>query len=121
MREIKFRAFYQGKMYYSCNDYTVWAGGKNASITGDGIGGTILTEDVMQFTGLHDKNGKMIYEGDIIKFKAWGNSWTGEVKYYYGGFSPFYSRDAKIDFGDVDNEVCEVIGNIYENKELLNG
>lgn len=70
-------------------------------------------------TGLKDKNGKLIYKGDILKIKE--VNIPVEVKYRAIGFylyaeptnTPGYHNDKYIP------EDCEVIGNIYENKELL--
>jgi len=69
------------------------------------------------FTGLHDKNGKEIYEGDIVAYnKDYGGDKTFEVEYKKGGFT---IQNALI--GVCKQESLEVIGNIYENPELLEG
>lgn len=70
---------------------------------------------IMQFTGLNDSKGKEIYEGDIIKYPGnFGNPLIADVQYLYNGFW-VVEKD-----GDhyMPNE-CEVIGNVYENPELL--
>ena len=75
---------------------------------------------LMQYTGLNDKNGKEIYEGDIIRI--FNNeldeeeSWVDEVIYHMGGF---FSGDEDL-LGNVHFR-AKVIGNIYENHELLGG
>lgn len=74
-------------------------------------------QSLMQFTGLHDKNGKEIYEGDIVR--ATDGAGLCEVKFDSGCFwRVWLERDAK---GFLMNSLdeFEVIGNIYENKELL--
>jgi len=76
---------------------------------------------IMQYTGLKDKNGNCIYEGDIIQKIT---DWNKDVKYLY---EVVYSIDGfkqKDSFGDIDiwydwDEGLEVIGNIYENGDLL--
>lgn len=78
---------------------------------------------VMLSTGLKDKNGVEIYEGDIVKFKSRMDSAIGEVVYRqdetHFAFSLPYSE------GDGFRPVghgwygCEVIGNIYENPKLI--
>ena len=67
--------------------------------------------ELMQFTGLKDKNGKEIYEGDIVKYY---NASVKSVEWYQGGFYLSGVSHNPIDENDV-----EVIGNIYENPELL--
>ena len=74
---------------------------------------------VMQFTGLHDKHGKEIYEGDIVKGQ-YGEKEIVELRKFYN----YNSEGGCEGFGwatETDIEKCEVIGNIYENPELLKG
>lgn len=81
------------------------------------------TEDMilMQYTGLHDKNGTEIYEGDVVKIDCPTMKMTGEIKYSEMS-AMFYIYDVIEDIEETlwyQKEEYEVIGNIYENPELL--
>jgi len=125
MREIKFRAWRHNQIWYS--DFIITYRGKinwwNSDI---GDYSPILFnkgEGIMQFTGLKDKNGKEIYEGDIIKPEDWegrvlevifiNGTWElqliqGKRKRQRGGWMlANFILDSK------------VIGNKFENPELL--
>ena len=74
-------------------------------------------ETVGQYTGLHDKNGKEIYEGDIVK----GTFYGGPMPIYDYVFEIYWDEKTKGFMANYfEATECEVIGNIYENKELLN-
>lgn len=75
--------------------------------------------EVMQYTGLHDKNGKEIYEGDIVKSFFVDTDEAGNEIYKYYIIEVKY--DEVLCSYKIDKFMnLEVIGNIYENKELLN-
>lgn len=91
------------------------------------------TYEFMQYTGLHDENGKEIYEGDIIEFSYdmfVGNFNTfvakGKVIFEEGAFYVEIFENERTTEGEayllysINLDTIEVIGNIYENKELLN-
>lgn len=89
--------------------------------------------DLMQYTGLHDKNGREVYEGDILKVTSEdGESYVATVKWFgkedYPAFdlegiptSWSYDANALATIFQEGVETCEVIGNTFENPELLEG
>lgn len=121
MRQLKFRAWDGEKMISP--DYIDRQGA--AHWKADSIPTT--SNKVMQFTGLHDKNGKDIFEGDIIKTPLghiciikWDH--VREVKtddaYEYTGFCYHNVAQSKNYHFDEAHR-CEVIGNIHEHPHLL--
>lgn len=81
---------------------------------------------LMQCTGLKDRNGKLIFEGDIVKFNFDTDeikavvSWDGEELIGFYLNTTDYFKDKYLTDYDFYKNDYEVIGNIYENKELLN-
>lgn len=116
--------FKNGFVYYSYHDYTVEG---DDNVYGDTIG----FEDcvLIQSTGLFDKNGKEIFEGDIVKFSdcdddvyvtpvVWDKNYACFGVSFSGGYpiSFDYLEEFYTELKDI-----EVVGNIYENPELLEG
>lgn len=122
MREIKFRAMIVGS--------------DGAWIAAQGNGPEIDTpakflalygeNELMQYTGLKDKNGVEIYEGDILQVT---NEWSETTMHRVAwGGEDYPAFDLKPTLSDELNSLCEiacgdyqyrVIGNIYENPEIL--
>ena len=76
--------------------------------------------ELMQYTGLKDKNNKEIYEGDIL-FESFGERYY-KVVFENGGFRAEFEGDFdeySFDLIDVVAQGCEIVGNIYENSELI--
>ncbi len=153
MREIKFRAWDKDKcvmlddVFYtktphgygeysvvlpfkSENYYKAW--GTKGWKTDDAHNVYKYDLPLMQYTGLKDKNGVEIYEGDIVAIDMWqGNEHgyiaeDGVIKWYEqsSAFKWFSLEDDPSDghnywLSQADSKQREVIGNIYENPELL--
>lgn len=139
-REIKFRAYssHNHKMYPVSNiewdiDGRIWV------TADDGKNGIELIDEeahLMPYTGLHDKNGRKIYEGDIVSFgSVWNNGDNEDIdeEFHIGvvEYDPHYavynvncdeSGERRFMFTEVVNyDGFGVIGNIFENPELLEG
>lgn len=76
--------------------------------------------ELMQSTGLHDKNGKEIFEGDIVKMAkdVYSDPTYYEIVRHRGGAYRLESNQHGCELW-LRHTNCEVIGNIYENPELL--
>lgn len=120
---FRFRAWYQPsweehRMLYDVEQTYDFMRGYPESVHADNFGEVLEDSNfiVMQCTGLKDKNGKLIYEGDVVKDD---HEALHFVTWFYNGFQlePLFKNGYTI--GIVNDEI-EVIGNIYENKEILN-
>ncbi len=136
MREIKLRGY--DKVRFRAYDKIDGFGemitlntleGTATCITNDGITFLANIEELQQYTGLKDKNGKEIYEGDILKLEENFAKITDAdrniviVGYDMGGFMYGRSHDPlhmnTYLWMGAELKSLEIIGNIYENPELL--
>lgn len=116
---IKFRAWnkYNHSMYYDVQDAYDFMGDAPVECFGEILNDTDEWV-VMQYTGLKDKNGEDIHEDDIVKSPCG----THKVIFVDGGFCLDTGEIATDLYRMIDSKGnhLEVIGNIYENPELLN-
>ena len=115
MRPLKFRAWDKNKRRLVFYDLT----SRRPTVTHFGDGDPIIYSTLsvwQQFTGLHDKNGKEIYEGDILEWVDAGGESERVV-------CEWDNEDAQWSFGEAGvgnlDAMYAVIGNIHETPELL--
>jgi uncharacterized phage protein (TIGR01671 family) len=125
-RKIAFRAWdkIKNEMYYKVlvgntdgNDENYTCNSILKKDTGEWMNADHFCIDLMQFTGKKDCNGKDVYEGDIVEFDR--QEWGGDDNIHIVSWN---ERDAEWSFGGgsaSDMEWRTVIGNIYENPELI--
>lgn len=126
MKELKFRVWDKERETF-LNNVFINSDGKLYEFSKDTMFGTAISfldsenKKILQYTGLHDKNGKEIFEGDIIKIKdeTYRITWNG----CFSSFDMTNIAKAK-QYKDLyilnkNFEKSEIVGNIYQNRELL--
>jgi hypothetical protein len=121
-REIKFRAWSEYNYNFGYSDKNGLAAFFEAIKQGEAVGHKFA---IQQFTGLKDKNGREIYEGDVVRGGGSESNVKAVVEFNLGCFVGRYT-DAPPDKGSITPSALRfflpqyiVIGNIYENPALL--
>ena len=124
MREILFRGkrVDNGEWEFGdlwCNPYGKRAVCIVSPINDQGTtgGNEVIPETVGQYTGLTDKNGRKIFEGDIVKMRAYGVGYHCTSVYFRDG--KFAVDGTQYHFKNICSNSVEVIGNIFDNPDLL--
>jgi len=116
MREIKFRAFSFGSLKYisDTSDLSYWmCDGRDGPVR------SLSDLEWEQFTGLKDKNGVEIYEGDICHSEWWDGE-NRRIEFNMLGTVCSVSGGGQYSFDIWTTGRIEVVGDIHQNKDLLN-
>ena len=130
MREIKFRTWNPKFNYFEYwgfyNDDTDNKPYFKGTPSGGGFVSNQILDNTEQFTGLRDKNGKEIYEGDIVRYKNKDESGTAKIEYLPGSFIFNWKDQNTLHPSIIDSAFyfgcsseLDVIGNIHEYPELM--
>ena len=120
MREIKFRAW-DKENEKMMKVSSLHLENKEISVKENGTFRLFRMQDLMQFTGVKDKNGKEIYENDLISCNKYKNI---VVFFENGCFKVKYSKNDTTNVTCtldtfLEKYKCKISGNVYENKNLL--
>lgn len=124
MREILFRGKYAPSGAWIMGDLRQYPSGAKAIKANDMLHIMEVDPDTIgQFTGLADKHGKKIFEGDIVvmALPAAKMHWRAVCKFHSGAFGLVWHHmgvERWQAFASICNAEYEVIGNIYDNPEL---
>ena len=116
-REIKFRAWLK-ENEKMMKVSSLHLENKEISVKENGTFHLFRMQDLMQYTGLKDKNGKEIYEGDIVVLNNIENDNMCIVRYEHSSYR-LEGWGLREDLSNAEARFLEVVGNIYENKNLL--
>lgn len=103
-------------------DFSIIYGSMDSELESPTEKHVIYTDTIGQYTGLTDKNGKKIFEGDICRHYSnySGKNIYAPIVFELGMFYLKYDDKAGMPLGDMCEKI-EVIGNIHDNPELLKG
>ena len=127
-REILFRGKLTGNGAWVEGSFWDYLGIPKILTPGNIVCYDVIPETVGQFTGLTDKNGKKIFEGDIVRSydpdypESQMDCGVGQVEFYAGlWYVSGEVHNSLYDLSTISCKELEVIGNIHDNPELLEG